>query len=81
MTIDTLKIANQLKEAGFTQQQAEASARVFQDVATGELATKRDLKELELKIEKLHAETKLWIMGTGLALTGVVIAAFRPFAR
>jgi hypothetical protein len=96
VAIDTLEIANQLKDAGFTQQQAEATARVFRDFAENELATKRDLKELgmamkhdlrglkielEAKLDKVQAETKLWIMGTGLALAGFMIAALRLFAR
>jgi hypothetical protein len=107
MAIDTLEIANQLKDAGFTQQQAEATARVFRDFVQNELATKTDLKELEagtkrdfkelelamkndlrgVKIElearmdKLQAETKLWIMGTDLARAGFMIAALRLFAR
>jgi hypothetical protein len=81
MAIDTLKIANELKDAGFTTQQAETTARVFKEFAENELATKRDLKELELKIEKLHAETKLWIFGTSLALAGFMMAVPRLFAQ
>jgi hypothetical protein len=46
---------------------------------------KHDLRavkiELEARLDKLQAETKLWIMGTGPALAGFMIAALRLFAR
>jgi hypothetical protein len=56
MALDTLKVAKRLREAGFSEPQAEAVVAVVQD-ATGdaELATKRDLTDLatELRTE-LH---------------------------
>ena len=53
-TFDTLKFARKLKEAGITQQQAEAHAEALVEafaVNLADLATKNDLKELELRIE------------------------------
>ncbi len=52
VTFDTLKFVEKLKAAGVPDAQAKAMSEAFRD-AQGELeiATKRDLKELELKIE------------------------------
>lgn len=54
MPIDTLKAAKRLREAGFTEPQAEAVIAAVQEGTEGaELATKADLVELraELKAE------------------------------
>lgn len=44
---DTLKLAKRLEEAGFTTAQAQGAAAAIADTFTEDLATKRDLKELE----------------------------------
>lgn len=117
MPIDTLEIADQLKKAGFTPQQAEASARVFMGIASTDLATKRDVDDLKIavkrdldelkiavkrdldelkiaakrdlddleigllsKMDRQHAELKLWFIGTALALAGFTAAAVRLFS-
>ena len=48
--IDTLSIARKLQSAGYSQQQAEAQAEIWSDVIEDNLATKRDLKELEYRL-------------------------------
>jgi DNA-binding transcriptional MerR regulator len=63
MTIDTLKVAKRLREAGFTEPQAEAVIAAVQDGTEGaELATKNDLNEvhtgLRAEIAELRAELK-----------------------
>jgi ribosomal protein L29 len=63
MAIDTLKVAKRLREAGFTEPQAEAVIAAVQEGTEGaDLATKADLAELraELKAEiaELCAELK-----------------------
>jgi molecular chaperone GrpE (heat shock protein) len=63
VTIDTLKVARRLREAGFTEPQAEAVvAAVREGAEGGDLARKQDLGELrfELKTEisELRAELK-----------------------
>lgn len=62
VTFDTLKFAKRLKEAGFTESQAEALASAEAELIEANLATKRDLKEVEAKltrdIEALRAEIK-----------------------
>jgi DNA-binding transcriptional MerR regulator len=62
MAIDTLKVAKRLREAGFTEPQAEAVTAAVQEATEGaELATKADLGELraELKAEIREAELRL----------------------
>ena len=49
-TFDTLHYAKKLREAGFTEQQAEAQAEALRAVVDENLATKRDLKELEVAL-------------------------------
>ena len=61
--IDTLKVARRLREAGFTEPQAEAVVAAVPDGTAGaDLATKADLAELrgELKadITELRAELR-----------------------
>jgi hypothetical protein len=66
MALDTLKVARRLREAGFTEPQAEAVLAAVQEAAAGaDLATKADLKaeiaELrsELRQSELRLEAKL----------------------
>ena len=47
IAFDTLKFVKRLKEAGFTDQQAEALAVTGAELVEDNLATKRDLKDLE----------------------------------
>ena len=69
MTFDTLAVATELKEAGFTSQQAEALARAWSHVASGDLATKSDIaavrtdmigfkSDLEKQIADVRGELK-----------------------
>ncbi len=63
MAIDTLKVAKRLREAGFTEPQAEAVTVAVQEATEGaDLATKADLAELraELRAEiaGVHSELR-----------------------
>ena len=52
--INPIKALHKLKEVGFTQKQAEAQLEIFSgyvEQIEATLASKRDLKELELKLE------------------------------
>jgi hypothetical protein len=52
MAIDTLKIAKRLREAGFTDPQAEAVVASVQEAAEGaEFATRRDLDEVRAELK------------------------------
>jgi NTP pyrophosphatase (non-canonical NTP hydrolase) len=57
MAIDTLRVAKRLREAGFTEPQAEAVTAVVQEATQGaELATKVDLAEVKTEIAEVKAD-------------------------
>ena len=59
MAIDTLKVAKRLREAGFTEPQAEAlTAAVQEATAAAEFATKADIAEVKAEIAELRAELR-----------------------
>jgi predicted phage-related endonuclease len=58
MNVDTLAIAKRLAKGGFTAEQAETSAQIIGELVDSELATKRDLKELELMISQVESSLK-----------------------
>lgn len=51
IALDTLEYARRLREAGFSEQQAEGQARALAAAMTDALATKQDLRELESRLE------------------------------
>ena len=68
---DTLQYAKKLKEAGFTERQAEAQAEALAEIVDDRLATKQDIVELrvDLKRDIKELEYKLVItMGSFLAI-------------
>jgi hypothetical protein len=83
LAFDTYAAIKKLKEAGFTEQQAEAQTALLSEIAAGELATKRDMKELESSLkqelrvleERTEGRFKLlqWMVGFNLALTIAVL--------
>ena len=77
LAIDTLDYARKLIDAGVPEKQAEVQARVLTEIVESSLATKRDIKELELKIElkieQIKSSLTKWIIGTFLTLLGVII--------
>ncbi|CAC9508082.1 hypothetical protein [uncultured Gammaproteobacteria bacterium] len=50
IAFDTLTYAKKLKASGFTEQQAEVQAEAMAELVNEQLATKRDLKELEMSL-------------------------------
>jgi hypothetical protein len=50
---DTLYYANRLKAVGVPEKQAEVQAEIMAETINNNLATKRDIKELEVKIETI----------------------------
>ncbi len=51
IALDTLAYARRLRQAGFTEEQAEAQAEALAAVMVESLATKADLEELELRLD------------------------------
>jgi molecular chaperone GrpE (heat shock protein) len=57
MAIDTLRVAKRLREAGFTEPQAEAVTAAVQEATQGaELATKVDLAEVKTEIAEIKTD-------------------------
>ena len=56
IALDTLDYARRLREAGFTEQQAEGQARALAAAMTDALATKQDLRELETRLDARFAQ-------------------------
>lgn len=58
VAFDTLKFVERLEAGGFTHLQAKAAAEAFADATGQELATKRDLKEVETSLQSDMAAVK-----------------------
>lgn len=76
IAFDTLAYAKKLKEAGFTEKQAEVQAQALAGVIDENLATKhdiellrRDLKEMEGRIK---ADIIKWVAGMLVAQAAIV---------
>lgn len=81
ITFDTHQFISTLIEAGFEVKQAEAVSSAFKAAQSDtDVATKRDLRELELrlesKIDKVTAELKVdlikWMAGSLIAQAAVI---------
>ena len=66
---DTLAYAKKLKSAGFTEDKAEIQAEALASIIDEKLATKQDLKELELRmLVRLGA-----IQAAGIAIVAALV--------
>ena len=81
IAFDTLKFVEKLTAAGVPDAHAKAEAHALADVLSAnldELATKRDLKELELtltlQIEKSRNATMLWMFTMPAGFSGAMMA-------
>lgn len=72
-TFDTLKFVKRLRESGFSSEQAEAISEALKDAqqsSVENLATKDDLRELELRLIK-------WVIGIAGAQGALIVAFMR----
>jgi hypothetical protein len=77
ITFDTLKLVHRLEESGMPEAQAEAIAEAFREASSeAELATKRDIERLELRMEGEFRLVK-WMVGSTFA--GVVALILKSF--
>lgn len=79
ITFDILKFIRRLEAAGFDTKQAEAVAEAFREASgEAELATRQDLRELELRLQANISDIKFdlvkWIAGMLLAQAGLIAA-------
>ena len=88
LTFDTLAYAKTLREAGFTEQQAEAQAIALAAVlktGTEALATKTDIELSRAEMNQRLAETKAelirWVVGVGVLQTTLVLGVLARLAK
>lgn len=88
LTLDTLAVAQALRKRGFSEDQATGVVEALLSVDAGALATKADLRELEVKIEKVEVRVETvaanlkvdilrWLVVTQAALGGFLFAAMK----
>ncbi len=80
ITFDTLAYVKKLKAAGVPEKQAEVQAETFAEIIEDRIATKQDLKELELSMKQelklglasTKAEIIKWVAGMLVAQAAIV---------
>jgi len=81
---DTLAYAKKLKQAGFTEEQAEVQSEALAGVLENNIATKRDIHSLDQKIEQQSEilSYKLTIrLGSMLVVAVGLLASLEVFSR
>ena len=71
-----IKILHRLKEAGFTQGQAEAHVEILSDYVEHGLATKKNLKELGLRVDLRLKELESRLTIKTAAIVGSIVGFF-----
>ena len=76
ITFDTLAYVKKLRSAGVPEKQAEIQAETFAEILEERVATKQDLKELELALKhdlaNIKAEIIKWVAGMLVAQAAIV---------
>jgi hypothetical protein len=71
---DTLRFAKRLRDAGFSEVQAETVADALREsFSSGELATKTDIIQLRAELADVKAEIIKWMFGAMLAQGALVV--------
>lgn len=77
MVFNSLNYAKRLEQAGFTREQAEAQANIMTEIVDEKMATKRDLREMELRL-KYELTLRMGIMiSAGVAFLAALITFVR----
>ncbi len=58
---------------------SEWKINISEEIRNGDYATKKDIKELEVKIEKGFKEMIVWVVGAMVAIGGLGIAIIKLF--
>jgi hypothetical protein len=78
ITFDTLKVSKRLREAGYTEQQADVFAEVQQETLAEAmettLATKDDIRRLEMELVVMK-----WMLG--VIMGGIVALLIKAFIK
>lgn len=75
-TFDTHAFIKRLVAAGMPEQQAETvtdMVRSAQDAASGGLATRADIRDIEAKIDAAKFDLLRWVVGLALAQMGLIV--------
>ncbi len=76
LTFDTLAYVKRLRSAGVTEEQAEIHAEALAEILEERIATKQDLKELELALKhdlaNIKSEIIKWVEGMLVAQAAIV---------
>lgn len=69
------------KELAYAEEQMckETKLTVEEEVRRGDYSTKKDIKDLEIKIEKGFKEVIIWVVGAMVAIGGFSIAIIKLF--
>ena len=83
MIVSEIKLFEMLK-ARLGQQEAEAFVEILEnkvdrkfEEAKQTLVAKEDLLKLQVEIEKRFNQLIIWVVGTGIAVAGLIIAAVK----
>ncbi|MBF0445467.1 MAG: DUF1640 domain-containing protein [Magnetococcales bacterium] len=75
VTFNTLAFSERLKASGVPESQAKEHAMALSDAFEAkDLATKQDIK---IAIAELETSLIKWVVGTGLAIVGIMFALLR----
>ena len=78
VTFDTHKFIRRLRDSGMPDEQAEALADALRDVQSeAELATKRDIQDLETRIREVELLLTIKIGGMLVIAVGVLAALLK----
>jgi hypothetical protein len=80
VTFDTLQFVKNLQSKGFKPEQAEGISDALKDVMTvAEVATKHDIKELEIKLAETKAEIIKWNTGAIIGSVALAVTLIKMF--
>ncbi len=70
-----------MKELAYAEDQLRKDIKftLDEEIRKGDFATKKDIKELEVKIEKGFKEVIIWVVGAMVAIGGLTIAIIKLF--
>lgn len=70
-----------MRELALAEEKLRADLRmtINEEIQRGDFATKKDIKELEVKIEKGFKEVIIWVVGAMVAIGGLSIAIINFF--
>ena len=75
MGFNASKHVEELREAGVPDKQAEAQVRLLNDIIDSDLATKRDLKNLENELKRDIKELRLILRLGSMSIVGIGVVA------